>query len=191
MCQSCTVSLSIAKCVNGSVILTLSYIQVTQSFVQFFSACSFTQVRLGSGFVTLSQSDKTHVHVSFGRILDRKRFLEISFSLVKVTGLVSQLTEVVICTVVVRVDLSSFDEDSFLLGGIVSQSSCIQQFFDVQLLSVAISQRCDFFVRLTDYVVVQSQTRTTQLRKDFFSQSLVYRRDVFDFLFSLFGIRVH
>ena len=87
--------------------------------------------------------------------------------------------------------MSSLRVDSFLLGSIVSQRSGIQQFFDIELLGICSGQVGDFFVRLTDNFIIQSQTRTTQLRQDFVSQSLVNRRDILDFLFSLFRIRIH
>ena len=85
----------------------------------------------------------------------------------------------------------SLSIDSFLFSRIVSQCSCVQQFFDIQFRRIGRSQLSDFFVRLTDDFVVQSQTRTTQLRKNSVSQFFVYSRDVFDFAFSLSRILVH
>ena len=105
--------------------------------------------------------------------------------------MISKLTKVVVCAVIVRELFCCLSIDSFLFCRIVSQCSSIQQFFDVQFRRIRRSKLSDFFVRLTDDLVVQSQTRTTQLRKDIVSQVLVYRRDVLDFLFSLCRILIH
>ena len=85
----------------------------------------------------------------------------------------------------------SLSIDSFLFSRIASQCSSIQQFFYIQFRRIRRSQFSDFFVRLTDDFIVQSQTRTTQLRKNSVSQFFVYSRDVFDFAFSLSRVLIH
>ena len=121
MSLSCAVCLSVTESVNCSLVLTLLDVQVTQSFVYSVSTCCLTQVRFCSSYIVLNQFNQTEVSVYFRSVsVLRSGLLEVSFSLSSIASSECQFTQVVVCTEIVWIQLSSLSEDSFLTSVVVT-----------------------------------------------------------------------
>ena len=100
-------------------------------------------------------------------------------------------TEVVPSAIVFRIDFGASVVHLSLLLGIVAESSAVEKFVYGKRLRIAVVSLFDFGIALANDVNRSGEARVAELRKDFLSELVEYRRHVADFAFANFRVFVH
>ena len=190
--ESRVVRLAVAESFGSSLVVTLAEVVNTHSLVDTFSVSSVTESFASTVVVLVHHLDKTKVHLSLVAVrVERSSLLEVSLSIVVVALYILSHTEVVVSAVVIRILLNGSFVDVLFLVNVVSLSGSVKELVDRELSRICFVLSCDFLVAATDSVDRSRDARVAELRKDFLSQLIEYRREVADFFLTLFRVAVH